>query len=142
MRPASDRFTPIVSKGFLLAVLCLTTTASAQDSPGTPSRVMRPHYDVLIQNGVIYDGSGKPPFRGEVAIQGDSIVAVGRLKSVRAKAKIDATGLAVAPGFINMLSQADDSLIEDGRSQSDIRDRKSTRLNSSHIQKSRMPSSA
>jgi len=80
-------------------------------------------YDVLIRNGTIYDGSGGPPFTGDVAIQGDSVVAVGpnAAGSSRAQLEIDARGLAVAPGFTNMLSWAVVSLIEDGRSQSDIR---------------------
>ncbi len=78
-------------------------------------------YDLIIRNGTIYDGSGKKPFAGDVAIQGDKIAAVGKLKSATAKTQLDAKGLAVAPGFINMLSWANESLIEDGRSQSDIR---------------------
>jgi len=78
-------------------------------------------YDVLIRNGSIYDGSGRPPFLGEVAIRGDRIVAVGTLRPAYARLECDAHGLAVAPGFINMLSWANESLIEDGRSQSDIR---------------------
>jgi N-acyl-D-amino-acid deacylase len=78
-------------------------------------------YDVVIRNGMIYDGSGKPAFRGDVAINGDMIVAVGNIGQARGKSEIDAAGLAVAPGFINMLSWATESLIVDGRSQSDIR---------------------
>ncbi|HEY3862807.1 MAG TPA: D-aminoacylase [Verrucomicrobiae bacterium] len=78
-------------------------------------------YDVLIRNGMIYDGSGGEPFAGDVAIRGDKIEALGRLPNAKAKLEIDARGLAVAPGFINMLSWATDSLIEDGRSQSDLR---------------------
>jgi N-acyl-D-amino-acid deacylase len=78
-------------------------------------------YDVIIRNGVIYDGSGGVPFTGDVAIRGDKIVAIGYLAGAKARIEIDARGLAVAPGFINMLSWATDSLIEDGRSQSDIR---------------------
>lgn len=78
-------------------------------------------YDVIIRNGLIYDGSGGTPFTGDVAIRGDKIVAIGHLADAKAKLEIDARGLAVAPGFINMLSWATDSLIEDGRSQSDIR---------------------
>jgi N-acyl-D-amino-acid deacylase len=78
--------------------------------------------DVIIRGGTIYDGSGSPPYVGDVAIQGDSIAAVGpRLEDGGGQIEIDATGLAVAPGFINMLSWATESLIEDGRSQSDIR---------------------
>ncbi|MFQ5776759.1 MAG: amidohydrolase family protein [Terriglobia bacterium] len=78
-------------------------------------------YDVVIRNGTIYDGSGLAPFVADVAIKGDSIVALGLLKEARGRTEIDATGLAVAPGFINMLSWAVDSLIVDGRSQGDIR---------------------
>ena len=121
MKPVSGRFAPVVSKAVLLAAVCLSASASAQVSSSASSRAIRPSYDVLIRNGLIYDGSGKPPVRGDVAIQGDSIVAIGRLQGARAKTVIDATGLAVSPGFINMLSWATESLIEDGRSQSDIR---------------------
>ena len=78
-------------------------------------------YDLIIRNGLIYDGSGDDPFTGDIAIQGDKIVAIGNLAGARGKVEIDARGLAVAPGFINMLSWATDSLIEDGRSQSDLR---------------------
>ncbi len=78
-------------------------------------------YDVLIRNGLIYDGSGKAPFKGDVAVKGDTIAAVGQLRGARGKTELDGQDLAVAPGFINMLSWATESLIEDGRSQSDIR---------------------
>ncbi len=78
-------------------------------------------HDVLIRDGMVCDGSGGEPYRGCVAIDGDVIAAVGRLEGARGRAEIDAGGLAVAPGFINMLSWANESLIHDGRSQSDIR---------------------
>jgi N-acyl-D-amino-acid deacylase len=81
----------------------------------------RVRYDVLIRNGNIFDGSGGQPFKADIGINGDSIVFIGDLKNSEGKTDIDATGLAVAPGFINMLSWANESLIEDGRSQSDIR---------------------
>lgn len=77
-------------------------------------------FDVILRNGTIYDGSGGAPFRGDVALRGDSIVAVGAVTG-SAVDEIDVTGLAVAPGFINMLSWATESLIQDGRSESDIR---------------------
>lgn len=77
--------------------------------------------DVVIRNGTIHDGSGSDPFVGDVAVSGDVIAAVGSLPGVRGRLEIDAAGLAVAPGFINMLSWATESLIQDGRSQSDIR---------------------
>lgn len=80
-----------------------------------------PDYDVIIRNGQIYDGSGTPSFKGDVGINADTIAGVGDLKKAKGRTEIDAEGLAVAPGFINMLSWAVESLIEDGRSQGDIR---------------------
>ena len=80
-----------------------------------------PEYDVVIRGGTIYDGSGGAPVVGDVAVKDDSIVSIGIPVEGSARTEIDATGLAVAPGFINMLSWATESLIEDGRSQSDIR---------------------
>ena len=82
--------------------------------------IPRAEFDVVIRNGTIYDGKGGAPIIGDIAIKGDSIVAAGRV-SGRGTAEIDARGLAVAPGFINMLSWANEALIQDGRSQSDIR---------------------
>lgn len=79
------------------------------------------HYDLILRNGTIYDGSGSAPATGDVAILGDSIAAVGNLRGATATTELDVTGLAVAPGFINMLSWATESLLEDPRSQSDIR---------------------
>jgi N-acyl-D-amino-acid deacylase len=77
--------------------------------------------DLILRHGTIYDGSGQPPYVGDVAIDGDTLLAVGPRVAMRARREIDARGLAVAPGFINVLSWATESLIEDGRSQSDIR---------------------
>jgi len=78
-------------------------------------------YDTIIRNGDIYDGRGQPSYLADLGIKGDSIVKIGDLKSARAKKEIDARGMAVTPGFINMLSWANESLIEDGRSMSDIK---------------------
>jgi N-acyl-D-amino-acid deacylase len=78
-------------------------------------------YDLILRNGTIYDGSGGDPYTGDVAIQGDTIAALGDLSDAKAAQEIDVNGLAVAPGFINMLSWSNESLIEDGRSQSEIR---------------------
>ncbi len=78
-------------------------------------------YDVVIRNGTIYDGGGSAPYVGDVAIQGDTIAAMGQLHDARGRSDIDARGLAVAPGFINVMSHAEQTLIADGRSQSDIR---------------------
>jgi len=78
-------------------------------------------FDVLIRNGQIIDGSGAPSFKGDIGVNADTIAVIGRLKNAGGRTVIDAEGLAVSPGFINMLSWAVESLIEDGRSQSDIR---------------------
>jgi N-acyl-D-amino-acid deacylase len=78
-------------------------------------------FDLIIRNGTIYDGSGDAPYTGDLAISGDTIAKIGDLGEAMASAEIDANGMAVSPGFINMLSWANVSLLEDGRSQSDIR---------------------
>jgi N-acyl-D-amino-acid deacylase len=80
-----------------------------------------PAYDLVVRHGTVYDGSGGAPRLADVAVVGDSIVAVGDLGTARGRVEVDATGLAVAPGFINMLSWAGDDLLADGRSQGDIR---------------------
>ncbi|WP_343485907.1 D-aminoacylase [Allomuricauda sp. d1] len=78
-------------------------------------------FDVLIKNGQLVDGSGKESYTGSVGINADTIAAVGNLENAVGKTEIDATGLTIAPGFINMLSWATESLIVDGKSESDIR---------------------
>ncbi|MBX2875247.1 MAG: D-aminoacylase [Saprospiraceae bacterium] len=78
-------------------------------------------YDLLIKNAKIYDGSGTPPIEGAIAINADTIVALGDLAGATGVKEVDAAGLAVSPGFINMLSWATESLIEDGRGMSDIK---------------------
>ena len=80
-----------------------------------------PQYDVIVRGGTIYDGSGSPGAVADLAIQGDRIAAIGDLSNASAPTVIDAAGLAIAPGFINMMCWSNESLIEDGRSQSDIR---------------------
>src|SRR5437660_6451020 len=84
--------------------------AAAEDEP----------YDLVIRNGKIVDGSGNPWFLGDVAIRGDRIVAVGRITG-SGRREIDAKGLVVAPGFIDMHSHSDYVLLEDGDAQSKIR---------------------
>ncbi len=78
-------------------------------------------YDILIKNGQIADGSGQAIYLGDLGINADTIAVMGNLDNAKGIQEIDATGLVVAPGFINMLSWAVESLIEDGKSQSDIR---------------------
>ncbi len=81
----------------------------------------KPEYDLLVRGGTVYDGSGSPGVAGEVAIQGDKIAYVGPKAPGTAKQEIDATGKAVAPGFINMLSWSTESLLIDGRGQGELR---------------------
>lgn len=78
-------------------------------------------FDCIIRNGMIYDGSGAEPYIADIAIVHDSIAAIGNLKRHKAKKEINATGLAVTPGFINMLSWADENLLANGYSISDIK---------------------
>lgn len=103
---------PILNR-VTVAALCAMLTLAAH--------AQAPEYDVIIRNGAIYDGSGSAPYTGDVAISRGRIVALGELARSRAITEIDAAGLAVAPGFINMLSWATESLIADGRSLGDIR---------------------
>ena len=80
-----------------------------------------PSYDAIIRNGLIYDGNGGEPYKADIGINADTIAFIGDLQLAKAKNETDAHGMAVAPGFINMLSWANETLIEDGHSQSDIR---------------------
>ena len=77
-------------------------------------------YDIIIRNGSIADGSGFPAYMGDIGIMSDTIAAIGNLGKARGKTEIDASGMTVAPGFVNMLSWSVESLIEDGRSMGDI----------------------
>ena len=97
-----------------LLLLCSSMLVSASAVAQAPA------YDLIIRGGTIYDGSGKPPVVGDVAIKDDRIVAVGEVEG-QAEREVAANGMAVAPGFINMLSWATESLIADPKSQSDIR---------------------
>lgn len=99
-----------------MRLVCLLITAGLSLAACSP-----PDYDVIIRGGTVYDGSGDAPVTADVGIRGDTIAAVGDLSAASGATEIEAEGLAVAPGFINMLSWATNSLIIDGRSQSDIR---------------------
>ncbi|HEY0311441.1 MAG TPA: D-aminoacylase [Allosphingosinicella sp.] len=103
--------------GFAAAAALLAAPASVPAAPAAPA----PRYDTILRGGTIVDGRGGTPFTGDVAIRGDRIVAVAPHVAGRAAREIDVRGLAVAPGFVNMLSWADEALIVDGRSESDIR---------------------
>jgi N-acyl-D-amino-acid deacylase len=93
-----------------------------------PARSAQASFDIIIRGGTVYDGTGAPARRADVGIQGDRIGAIGDLTSVQATSIVDATGLAVAPGFINMLSWSTDSLLVDGRSQGEIREGVTTQI--------------
>src|SRR5216110_1436700 len=112
-----SRSTPI----FTLAVTILSMLSSllAAETSGSPQNP--PDFDVIIRGGTVYDGTGAEPKNVDVAIRGDRIAEIGDLKTAKVKTVVDASGLAVAPGFINMLSWSNESLIQDGRSQSEIR---------------------
>ena len=81
----------------------------------------RTEFEIILRNGTIFDGSGSPSYVGDIAINDDTIAAIGDLSLAHGVVELDAGQLAIAPGFINMLSWAQESLIEDGRSQSNIR---------------------
>jgi N-acyl-D-amino-acid deacylase len=83
--------------------------------------IPKDEYDIIISNGLVYDGSGNKPYNADIGIKGDTIAFIGNLSKSTAKENIDAKGKAVAPGFINMLSWATETLIADGRSMGDIR---------------------
>ncbi len=99
---------------FLTIVLGISAQApSPSPAPGD--------FDVIIRGGTVYDGTGGELRQADVAIRGDRVAGVGDFKSAKARTVIDANGLPVAPGFINMLSWSTESLIQDGRSQSELR---------------------
>ncbi|MEO6710646.1 MAG: D-aminoacylase, partial [Planctomycetota bacterium] len=99
-------------KALLLLAASIALAACASTSPA--------EYDLVLRNGTIYDGSGTSPHEGDLAIVGDRIAAIGQV-SGHGRREIDAKGLAVAPGFINMLSWANESLLVDPRGLADIR---------------------
>lgn len=111
MRPLTARFVSAIGRPLSAAVALVIALAACERAPA---------YDVVIRGGTVYDGSGGAPVVADVAIVGDSIVAVAPSLPGKGREEVDATGLAVSPGFINMLSWATESLIQDGRSMSDI----------------------
>ncbi len=106
--------TLVAAFGIGLLVACQAALPDTSDA-------QPPHADLVIRNGLIYDGSGSSPVRGDVAVADGRIIAVGKLGPLSASQEVDVHGLAVAPGFINMLSWATESLIEDGRALSDVK---------------------
>lgn len=115
-------FFALVSALTVSAVLIAPCICAAQKSPRADS------FDVLIKGGTVYDGTGQAPRRVDVGIRGDRIVTIGNLQRASAKSFIDATGLAVAPGFINMLSHSEVSLIADGHSMGELKQGVTTQI--------------
>jgi N-acyl-D-aspartate/D-glutamate deacylase len=102
---------------FPAAVIALAVLLSS--GPARPTKEAA--YDLVLRHGVIVDGSGNPWFRGDLAVRGDRIVAVGRVPAGAARREIDVRGLVVAPGFIDLHSHSDYVLLEDGHAQSKVR---------------------
>ncbi|HTV02666.1 MAG TPA: D-aminoacylase [Luteitalea sp.] len=99
-----------------VSIACGRSNPPATNEPAQPSAA----FDVVIANGRIVDGTGAPWFRADVGIRGDRIVAIGRLTDARANARIDATNLVVAPGFIDLLGQSEFNVLVDNRAASKI----------------------
>jgi hypothetical protein len=116
------RFFALAAAVTVSAVLISPCICAAQTS-------LRAHsFDVLIKGGMVYDGTGQTLRRADVGIRGDRIVAIGDLQRASAKSVIDATGLAVTPGFINMLSHSEMSLIADGRFMGELKQGVTTQI--------------
>jgi len=107
-------------------ILTLSLMAIAQGQSRLSSQTQS--FDIIIKNGVVYDGTGRPPRKVDVGIKGDRIVAIGNLSRAPAASVVDASGLAVAPGFINMLSHSESSLIRDPRSLSELKQGVTTQI--------------
>jgi N-acyl-D-amino-acid deacylase len=123
MTPAPRDF-PASARLLRRACLALSLSAivcAASACTRGPQEATSPPYDLIIRHGTLYDGTGAPGKPADLAIKGDRIVSIGDLTDIKAATEIDATGLAVAPGFINMLSWSTESLLVDGRAQGGIR---------------------
>ena len=103
----------------LTLILVLTVMTCAQGRSGPVSQPQQ-RFDVIIRGGTVYDGTGRAPVRADVGIKGNRITAVGNLNGASAQTIVDAKGLAVAPGFINMLSHSETSWFVDSRSLSEL----------------------
>ena len=106
---------------WLWTLLAIAPLGCHSEAPGNiPQPTPQPTYDVLIRHGHILDGTGNPSYVADIAIRGDRIAAIGSLDSAQAKQMIDASGLVVSPGFIDMLGQSEEALLIDNRSQSKL----------------------
>src|SRR5262245_56482458 len=105
---------------FMVIVLAAGLSACTTSSKSSPTPGLA--VDLLIRNARIIDGSGRPGFRGDVAVRNDRIVGIGNLKNLQATRTIDATGLVVAPGFIDVHTHADDGLYKQPQAENFVRD--------------------
>jgi dihydroorotase/N-acyl-D-amino-acid deacylase len=103
-----------VSLSLILSTMILFSFVSTSTTASTPP------YDLLIKNGLVVDGSGRPGYRADIAIKGDRIVRIGKLKNAGAAREIDANGMVVGPGFIDMLGQSETYLLIDPRAMSKV----------------------
>lgn len=103
--------------GYRRVLVCFTASLSLLSGVAAAAT----HVDLIIRDGWIYDGHGNAPTHGDIAVRKGRVIAVGALKDYESAHDVDAHGLAVAPGFINVLSWAPDSLLEDGRGMSDLK---------------------
>jgi N-acyl-D-amino-acid deacylase len=111
-----------------LMVLCIAGLLAASVFSGSIGARQPPPFDLVIRGGTVYDGTGAPGRRADIGIRGDRIEGVGDLTGRPAARTVNAAGLAVAPGFINMLSWSTDSLLVDGRSQGELRQGVTTQI--------------
>src|SRR5882724_3562385 len=110
---------------FRFPLLCVLTTlllAACQVRQASPSDNSDPIvFDLIVRHGEVYNGSGEPPVKADIGVRGERIAVIGDLRQAHAVHEVNAQGMAVAPGFVNMLSWAPDSLYLDGRSLSDLK---------------------
>lgn len=113
--------TSLLRSSKTVIVACLLSSFGLILTPSAQAQIVAtPTIDLLLRNGMIYDGSGSAPYRGQIAISGDKIIYVGAQRKMTAKTVIDVKGKAIAPGFINMLSHMEESVFVDGRALSDL----------------------
>src|SRR5256885_9600935 len=110
----------------LTLILPLLLIGIAQGQSHTKAKPQS--FDIIITGGTLYDGTGHPPVKADVGVKGDRIISIGNLSRATAPIIVDAKGLAVAPGFINMLSHSETSLIRDPRSLSEIKQGVTTQI--------------
>jgi N-acyl-D-amino-acid deacylase len=112
----------------LAVILILATSLASFAQRQTRTTSNAQSFDIIIKGGTVYDGTGRGPLKADVGIRGDRIAAVGNLSRANAPTVVDATGLVVAPGFINMLAHSESSLIVDPRSLSEIKQGVTTQI--------------